>query len=75
MWEKMIFAKPVKNDAARPPSYTSEAMKEWAEGMLDASPNKEETQKKKLQMAQELLLFLQKHPRVPSTTGLGQWLV
>jgi hypothetical protein len=75
MWDKMIFAKPVKNDAARPPSYTSEAMKEWAEGMLDASPNKEETQKKKLQMAQELLLFLQKHPRVPSTTGLGQWLV
>jgi hypothetical protein len=36
-------------------------MKEWAESMLDASPNKEETQKKKLQMAQEFLLFLQTH--------------
>jgi hypothetical protein len=77
MFERLIFAMPVKNAAAGPKEYTSEAMKEWAKGMLDASPNKEETQKKRLQMAQEW------HPstahyrrtRVPRTTGLGQCLV
>jgi hypothetical protein len=61
-WERMIFVKPVSNDTARPTDYTTENMKIWAESMLDASPNKEETQKKKLQAAQEFLLFLQTHP-------------
>jgi hypothetical protein len=46
-------------------------MKEWAESMLDASPNKEETQKKKLQMAQEFLLFLQTHPSITEHYRVG----
>ena len=74
-WERMIFVKPVSNDTARPTDYTTENMKIWAESMLDASPNKEETQKKKLQMAQEFLLFLQTHPstalyRVSAVAGV-----
>jgi hypothetical protein len=38
VFERVIFAMPVKDDAAGPKEYTSEAMKEWAESMLDASP-------------------------------------